>query len=96
MADRHGLSDDELLHMGPIEPDDVAEFLSTIPESQIFTVKFIKADGSVRTMNCRRGVKKYLKGGLSTIRHKKNLVSVFDMRIGEYRCFDINCVLDIK
>jgi hypothetical protein len=74
----------------------VRSFLKTVGK-QFFTVTFEKkADGSLRTMNCRKGVKKHLKGGESTIKHKKNLVSVYDVKSKGYRCFDVTRVTDIK
>lgn len=60
-----------------------------------FTVTFIKKDGSERVMNCRTGVKKHLAGGKSTINHKENLVSVFDMQVQEYRCVNLDTVTDL-
>ena len=73
-----------------------SEVRRLIPKNGIFTVVFIKANGEQREMTCRLGVKKHLKGGTSTIKDHKNLVSVFDMKAGEYRCFDINKVVCIK
>lgn len=61
----------------------------------MFTVTFAKQDGSTRVMNCRRGVKKHLKGGESTIKHNPDLIGVYEMN-NAYRCFDKNRVLDIK
>lgn len=55
---------------------------------KLFTVVFEKADKTLRTMNCRRGVTKHLKGGVSTIADKPDLVSVYDMKTGGYRCFN--------
>ena len=61
-----------------------------------FSVRFEKADGTMREMRCRRGVKKHLKGGTSTIAGKPELISVFDIDKGEYRCFNINKVHKIR
>lgn len=79
-----------------LDPKEVDKFLKSIPRSQIFSVKFVKMDGTTRTMVCRRDVKRYLKGGVSTIKNHKNLVQVFDMQKKEYRCFDKNYVMEIK
>lgn len=62
---------------------------------RVFTVKFLKKDKTERTMNCRTGVKKHLVGGKSTINHKPNLVSVFDMQIKQYRCVNLDTVTDL-
>jgi hypothetical protein len=54
------------------------------------TVEFTKKDGSLRKMNFRVGVKKHLKGGESTVAHKTNLVSVYDVQAKGYRVFNKN------
>ena len=42
--------------------EEVREFINSM-RNRYFTVEFIKKDGSLRTMNCQKGVKKHLKGG---------------------------------
>ena len=67
--------------------------IDSIDNGQFFGVTFVKADGSIREMNCRKGVKKYLKGGEATYNGKnKNAgnIGVYDMVTGDYRCFNIN------
>lgn len=78
-----------------LKPTLVRAFLDVIPKSRIFTVTFTKKDGTSRVMNCRRDVRKHLKGGESTIADKPNLVSVYEMG-GGYRCFDIRRVRTIS
>ena len=58
------------------------------------TVTFIKADGSVRKMNCRMGVKKHLKGGTSTLDAAK-YVTVYDMAKASYRAINRDTIIDI-
>lgn len=49
--------------------------------SKIFSVTFIKKDGSIRDMVCRRGVTKGVKGiGMSYDPAAYNLVTVYDMQ----------------
>jgi hypothetical protein len=62
---------------------------------KFFTVIFTKADGTVRTMNCRTGVKKHLAGGKSTISDRKALQSVFEQKSGGYRSFNVDNVLEL-
>ena len=63
---------------------------------RIFSVVFTKKkDGSERRMTCHNGVKKYLKGGKSTIRHKKELVSTYEMK-GGYKCFSVLRLKQVK
>ena len=59
------------------------------------TVTFIKADGSVRKMNCRMGVTKHLKGGKSTLDASK-YVTVYDMAKAAYRAINRETIIDIK
>lgn len=61
----------------------------------IFSVKFIKKDGSIREMQCRTGVTKHLRGGESTIAHIEDLYGVFDVAKKAYRCFYLNTVLEV-
>lgn len=55
------------------------------------TVEFIKrTTGELRTMNCRTGVKKHLKGGvLGYDREEHKLIGVYDMVSGGYRSIPI-------
>lgn len=62
---------------------------------KIFTVTFEKKDGSVRVLNGRKGVKKYVKGTGNGIK-KPGLVTVFDMGLREYRTVTLNRVLEAK
>ena len=62
---------------------------------RFFHVTFIKANGDVRHMNARLGVKKYLKGGKSTTSNNPNLVTVYDMGAKGYRAFDLTRVYSV-
>ncbi|MNK46288.1 hypothetical protein D3C87_650700 [compost metagenome] len=59
----------------------LAEFIENTSNGQVFTVEFYKrGDGSLRKMNCRRGVQKGVKGvGLKFDPKEKNLLVVYDM-----------------
>lgn len=58
---------------------------------KIFTAHFIKKDNSIRTMNARLNVTKYLKGGeLGYDPETKSLVSCFDMQIQAYRMINLS------
>ena len=58
-------------------------------ESRIFSVVFIKKDGTRRKMICRLGVKKHLHGGHNTVEHIEKYLTVYDMEKAGYR--NINC-----
>lgn len=56
-----------------------------IPNGRIFTVEFVKrGDGSLRKMNCRKGVRKGINGkGRNFDPASKGLIGVFDMKIAQ-------------
>lgn len=58
------------------------QFLDKTASGQLFSVDFVKrTDGQIRTMNCRRGVKKGVKGvGQAYDPKAKNLLTVYDMQ----------------
>lgn len=65
-------------------------FLWLETQGRIFTVKFFKKNGTLRTMTARRNVKKHLRGGdLPYDPVKKLLLPVFDMSIREYRMVNL-------
>lgn len=63
---------------------------------QFFTVTFETKTGKIRSMNCRTGVKRYLKGGKSTIDHVDNLLSVYDVKACGYRCISLDKMIKIR
>lgn len=68
----------------------LAEFVG----NKIFNIEFIKANGSIRTMNARLGVSKGVKG--TGKRKPDHLITVFDMNANAFRCFNSDSVLRIK
>lgn len=73
------------------------ELLRLVGNGKFCTIMFIKrTDGSLRTMNCRLGVKKYALGvGLKFSPSEKNLVSVFDAKKKAYRFVAVEGVLRV-
>ena len=63
--------------------------MSVINSGRIFTVCFIKKDGSERVMNCRRKVFKYVTGRGKEIKLKKNLKRVYDLKKKGYRTINL-------
>ena len=57
---------------------------------RIFSVRFKKIDGTMRDINCRVGVKKYLKGVGRN--HPKGLLNVYDMQQEGYRYVNLNTI----
>lgn len=66
--------------------------------STLFTVRFIKADGTERTMYCKTGVKRFLskKPNKKVVKSNDNLVRVFDAESKSYKCFKLDSVLEFK
>jgi len=57
-----------------------------VSSGKIFSANFTKADGTLRTMNCRVGVQKNLKGvGIKYDTRKAHNIIVFDMNADGYR-----------
>jgi hypothetical protein len=82
----------------PAEPSgqidlDTAKELIFNTKGKIFTVVFIKKDGSERTMNARLGVKKYLKGGeLKYNAAEMGLIPVYDIQAKGYRMINTKTI----
>lgn len=64
---------------------------------KIFSVTFVKKDGTLRKMTARLGVKKDIKGvGLSFDPAAKQLVVVFDMHKKAYRMINLQTIKEFK
>lgn len=61
---------------------------------RIFTVTFIKKDGTVRVLNGRLGVEKHLKGGVCTL-DKDKFIIVYDLKAEGYRAVDKESIIDV-
>ena len=75
------------------------EVLAEIQKSEgtIFSVEFIKKDGSVRQMNARLGVKKGVKGtGMAYNPIEKGLLPVYDMANNGFRMVNLNTVTKLQ
>jgi hypothetical protein len=64
-------------------------------QGRFFTVTFIKKDGSVRKINGRLGVKKYLKGGKNTVANYDKYLTMYALKAG-YRNIDCGKIVSIK
>lgn len=72
------------------------EFLN----GQFFTVEFIKKDGTLRKMNCRTGVKKYLSNNGKSIKITRpidnGILRVYDIKKEAYRSINLDTVKKIN
>ena len=66
-------------------------------KGSIFSVVFLKKDGTLRKMLCRFGVKKHLKGGkLAFNPLERALLVVFDMQKEGYRMINLETLMSIN
>lgn len=63
---------------------------------RFFTVTFVRKDGRIRTMNCRTGVRKFLKNPLRVRPAPEGVITVFDVKAMEYRSIPKDRVLAIR
>ena len=76
---------------------DMAEIIDSIKNGQIFTAIFIKKNGDIRIMNCRKGVAKHVKGGsLAFNPEEKGLIGVYDLQSKGYRFINRKTLQGIK
>lgn len=72
------------------------EVLNQTDDGKIFSVVFIKLDGTIRHMTCRFGVKSALAGGPKAYNDaEKGILTVFDMKAQGYRAIKMENVLRI-
>lgn len=63
--------------------------------NKFFTITFVKKDLSIRTINGRLKVTKYLKGGNCTLDKEKFLI-VYSLKDKGYRAINKETILNIK
>ena len=82
--------------MKTIDKDTAREYIYKT-NGKIFSAVFTKKDGEKRTMVCRQGVAKYVKGvGLKFKPEEKDLIGVFDMHKKAYRFINAKTLEQIK
>jgi hypothetical protein len=75
----------------------VETFLDATEGGKIFSATFEKKDGSIRTINCRRDVKKGVKGvGMSFDPMSKGLLVVYDMHRNGFRMINLDKLIEAK
>ena len=74
----------EGVNVASLTNEEKSKYIQQKVKGKIFSVSFIKRDGTERTMVCRLGVQKYLTGGKSVNDPSKHL-TVFDMQKNAYR-----------
>lgn len=72
-------------------------FLKATNDGKIFSATFVKKNGEVRVMNCRRKVSKGVTGkGLAFKPSDKGLMVVFDMHKEDFRMINLNSLIEAK
>lgn len=73
------------------------KFLEATNDGKIFSATFIKKDGTIRTINCRRNVQKGVTGaGLKFSPAAKGLLVVFDMHANDFRMINLNSLIEAQ
>lgn len=75
---------------GSMDSQDKIEFIEDLCKTQIFTCQFVKKDGSIRIINCRLGVKKYLKDAYHVRKNQEQYLVAFDLQLKMYRNISVN------
>jgi hypothetical protein len=76
-----------------IPRQEVRQKLSSLPNGTIYSVTFVKKDGSIRLMNSIKGTRKGVTGeGLKFDAEEKGLIPVYDLQlrtqgIEEHKCW---------
>ena len=59
------------------------------------TVRFVKKNGELRTLNGRLGVTKHLKGGVSTL-NPDQYITIYDVVNEGYRAINRETIIEVK
>ena len=75
----------------------ISKFVEATNNGKIFSATFEKKDGTIRTINCRRNVRKGVKGvGYSFDPMSKGLLSVYDMQSNGFRFINLETLVEAK
>lgn len=66
--------------------------------NKAFTVVFTKADGTERTMICKKGLKRFLskKPNKRSVNSNPDIVRVYDMESKSYKSFKLSTVKEVR
>ena len=74
-----------------------SEVIKIVGDGRVFSATFVKKDGTIRVMNCRRGVSKGVTGvGLKFNPQDKQLLGVFDMQKDQHRFINLQTLSQIR
>jgi hypothetical protein len=72
-----------------------SQYIQEKVQGKIFSVSFIKKDGTERTMVCRLGVQKHLTGG-KNVNDPSQHLTVFDMHKKAYRNVALGTIYQLR
>ena len=75
---------DNSVNIATLTNEEKSQYIQEKVQGKIFSVSFIKKDGTERTMVCRLGVQKHLTGG-KNVNDPSQHLTVFDMHKKAYR-----------
>jgi len=79
--------------------NEILEFIKRL-NGRFFTVEFIKKDNTIRKMNCRTGVKKYLSSNGKKVKltppKENGILRVYEPNKAQYRSINIDTVKRIS
>jgi len=75
---------DNSVNIATLTNDEKSQYIQEKVQGKIFSVSFIKKDGTERNMVCRLGVQKHLTGG-KNVNDPSQHLTVFDMHKKAYR-----------
>jgi len=83
--------------MSPVQIVKPSDVIKIVGDGRIFSATFVKKDGTIRVMNCRRGVSKGVTGeGLKFNPADKQLLGVFDMHKDQHRFINLQTLQRIQ
>lgn len=75
----------------------VEKFIEETSNGKIFSATFVKKNGRIRTIHCRRGVKKGLTGkGMAYDPGERGLLVVYDLSKKNYRMINLGKLIEAK
>ena len=75
--------------------EEKSKYIQEKVQGKIFSVSFIKKDGTERTMVCRLGVQKHLTGG-KNVNDPSQHLTVFDMHKKAYRNVALGTIYQLR
>ncbi len=86
---------DNSVNIATLTNDEKSQYIQEKVQGKIFSVSFIKKDGTERTMVCRLGVQKHLTGG-KNVNDPSQHLTVFDMHKKAYRNVALGTIYKLR